>query len=604
MKGRLIAAVCAAIAVMTSAPAWAQSGSAKADLSGTVVDSGGGVLPGATVDVKNNATGVLSTTVTNTSGTFAVPALDAGTYTVTISMQGFKTSVTTDVQLVTATPRSLKVTLEVGAVSQTVEVKGGAQLVQTQSTTISSTINADKIQNLPLVTRNALNFVVFLPGVDTSTSNHLQRSSTIMGLPQSAISISIDGVNVQDNYTKTTDGFFANIRPQLDMVQEVTVSTATPSADSAGQGAIQIKFVTRSGTNKFDGSAYEYFRNPALNTNNYFNIKNNLPKNDVKLNQFGARAGGPIVIPGLIDLHDRAFYFVNYEEFRLPSTNTRTRTILNPLAQNGLFQYSVAGAVQTVDLLALAAKNGQTSTFDPTVQAVLAEIRNSTGAGGTINQRTDPNLQDYLWQPSASRIEHIPSTRLELHDPAHELDARPLQQQRGAVPRSAEFRLAEDVPQPGVDVAALDAGRARRERGALRLHLVAGLLQRRSHAGRIRGSGRLQPRLPVDQRRHADGGDDDAQLLGAQRQELEPRRHGQLAQGQAHDAVRRVVHQRQRLVDRAERRADDHVRRRPDQRPGQCAVHHGELPGGGQRGPDDRAQPLRVSHGTRDVDRQ
>ena len=92
-----------------------------------------------------------------------------------------------------------------------------------------------------------------------------------MGLPQSTLSITVDGANVQDKYTRSGDGFFANLQPRLDMVEEVTVSSATSGADSSGQGAVQIKFVTRSGTNKFVGSAYEYTRHPNLNTNNYFN---------------------------------------------------------------------------------------------------------------------------------------------------------------------------------------------------------------------------------------------------------------------------------------------------------------------------------------------
>ena len=89
---------------------------------------------------------------------------------------------------------------------------------------------------MPLITRNALNFVVFLPGVDTSTANHSQRSSTVSGLPQSALSITVDGANIQDKYTRSTDGFFANIHPKLDLIEEVTVSTATATRRQLGTG--------------------------------------------------------------------------------------------------------------------------------------------------------------------------------------------------------------------------------------------------------------------------------------------------------------------------------------------------------------------------------
>src|SRR5688572_4089039 len=167
------------VLVASAGPVLAQ-GSARSTLSGTVVDTGGGVLPGATVVVKNMATGVETNAVTSSAGAFDVPALDAGKYLITVSLAGFKTLVLTDVELLAATTRWVKGTIEVGAVTEAIEVSGGAQLVQTQSTAISSTIRTDQMATLPLIARNALNFVVFLPGVDTSSSNHSQRESTIM----------------------------------------------------------------------------------------------------------------------------------------------------------------------------------------------------------------------------------------------------------------------------------------------------------------------------------------------------------------------------------------------------------------------------------------
>ena len=400
---------------LTGSAAFAQGGSTKSAISGAVFDSGGGAVPGATVVVKHLSTGVATTTVTNSTGAFDAPALDAGIYSVTVSLSGFKTSVLTDIELISGTPRSLKIVLEVGAVEQSIEVVGGSQLVQTQTTTISSTIRADQIQTLPLVTRNALNFVVFLPGVDTSASNHSQRESTISGLPESSTSITVDGANVQDKYFRSTDGFFANIHPRMDLIEEVTVTSATATADASGQGAVQIKFVTRSGSNTFNGSVYEYLRHQNLNSNSYFNKKNGLPRDVIELNQFGGREGGPIVIPGLYDGRGRAFFFVNFEQLRFPLSNTRTRGILKPHAQQGIFQYSVSGAVRQVDLLALAARSGQTSTMDPTIAALLAKIRAGAQTTGRFRDRTDPNAEDYLWQPTSLRIDNVPTTRFDFN---------------------------------------------------------------------------------------------------------------------------------------------------------------------------------------------
>ena len=375
----------------------AQSGTTTSTLTGIVTDTGGGLVPGATVAVKNLRTTVTLTAVTNSAGAFDVPALNAGVYSITVSLSGFKTAVMTDVELLSGTTRSVKVVLEVGALTESVDVRGGSQLVQTQATMVSSTIRVDQISTLPLITRNALNFVVFLPGVDTSTANHSQRESTVSGLPESSMSITVDGANIQDKYTRSTDGFFANIHPKLDLIEEVTVSTATASADSSGQGAVQIKFATRSGTNRFTGSAYAYHRDRKLNTNYYFNEIAGLPKNELTLNQLGAREGGPIVIPGVYDGRGKAFFFFNFEQLRFPLSNTRTRGILSPLAQQGTFQY----AGTQVNLLAIAAANGQTSTPDPTIAALLTKIR----AGTEIDRdRQQPHRSERAGLPLAAGV--------------------------------------------------------------------------------------------------------------------------------------------------------------------------------------------------------
>ena len=137
------------------------------------------------------------------------------------------------------------------------------------------------------------------------------------------MAISLDGVNNNDNFNKSSEGLFAMVTPRQDAVEAVTVTTAADGADVGGHGAVQIAFVTRSGTNRFTGSAYHYYPRAALNTNYWFNENAGLPKNDVALNQYGFRQGGPIVMPGLYDGRGKAFFFFNYEELRLPNNFTR-----------------------------------------------------------------------------------------------------------------------------------------------------------------------------------------------------------------------------------------------------------------------------------------
>ena len=149
--------------------------------------------------------------------------------------------------------------------------------------------------------------------------------------PKSFLSITLDGVSNNDNFLRNTDSFFASVTPRQDAVEAVAVTLSAAGAQvGGGAGAVTMAFQTRSGGNRFTGSAYEYYRNPSFNSNYVFNEINHQGKNEVKLNQFGARVGGPIVIPGLYDGHNKAFYFVHYEQIRFPNSFTRTRTVFNP----------------------------------------------------------------------------------------------------------------------------------------------------------------------------------------------------------------------------------------------------------------------------------
>ncbi len=413
-------------------------GGATSTLTGTVVDQSGAVIPGADVTVKNNATGAEGKAVTSENGTFSIPFLAPGAYTATVTMPSFKQAIVKDVVLVAGTPSTINIKLEVGGSNETVIVQANAELVQASSPNITTTMNVSQIQQLPLSTRSALDFMINLPGVNTTST---ARSATIMGMPNATINITIDGTNTQDEYLKGSvggDGMFSMIMPRIDAVEEVTLSTATPGSESAGQGAVQIKFVTRSGNNAYHGSLYEYHQNAWLNANTWANNRNltptyngtsvpctaaqlanefdkcKAPRNALILNQYGFRWGGPITAPKKLfgplgfSGKDRAFFFVNYEEMRQPGQTTRSRTIFNPLLDQGIFPYTVGSTTQTVNLFSLAAANGQTATWDPTIQKLLGDIRNVTNTIGSTKQETNPALVDYTF------TNHIMSMRKSL----------------------------------------------------------------------------------------------------------------------------------------------------------------------------------------------
>jgi len=420
--------------------------SATAPISGSVTDPNGAVIAGAAVNVKNPTTGTEFNATTNDSGSFTIPAVESGVYTIRITAAGFKAAVVKDFKVNVGTPASVNVTLQVGVQTEEIQVSGGSEVLQTQSPTVNNTLTGRQITDLPLSTRNSLELVLFLPG--TSTGG-VTRNATINGLPKGALNISLDGINVQDNLLKSNDGFFTYIQPKLDAIDEVTVSTAASGADSNGEGGAQIKFVTRSGNNAFNGSVYEYLRNPSLNANNYFNNLNGLPRNRVLLNQFGVRVGGPII-------KDRAFFFVNYEEYRLPEQIARQKTILTADAQAGIFKYDTPDPSNpnltirhTANLFQLAAAHGLTgfdTTVDPTINTLLTQIRSSTSQGA-VKASSDPNYQVFNFINSGAQIRKFPTVRFDINlTSKHHLENSYNYQQFGS---KVDFLNASDPAFPG-----------------------------------------------------------------------------------------------------------------------------------------------------------
>jgi Carboxypeptidase regulatory-like domain/TonB-dependent Receptor Plug Domain len=390
-----------------AAIAYAQGGGATTSLSGTVTDTSGAIIPGANVAVKSNTTSTQFEAVTNENGYFTVPALDPGSYTVTVTLMGFKTAVLGDVRVNASTPATVKVMLEVGGITDTVVVEGGAEIIQTTSAAVTSTIDTNQILKVPTGSRSALEFVTLLPGINTPGGPGESRDSTVNGLPQSAINITIDGMSAQDNHLKTGDGFFARVSPRLDAIEEVTLNAAAQDAASTGQGAVQIRFVTRSGSNSFSGSGYFYMQHYKLNANTWFNNRDNAPKADDVLYQPGARFGGPI-------LRNKAFFFVNYEESRTPGANTENRTILHPRAEQGWFRYTASGQTREFNVLDIVrgARPNDVTTIDPTVGRLLADIRAST-AGSTVVDNTNPLTQNLTYTYQTESVTKYPTGRID-----------------------------------------------------------------------------------------------------------------------------------------------------------------------------------------------
>ena len=407
-SGRVFLALALMLAI--GAPAYAQ-GSIFTTLSGTVVDSEGLPIPGANVKIRNNGTGQEIDLVSGGDGGFTAPNINSGNYSVTVELAGFRTTTLESVSIAAGIPTAVKVTMQVGTIAENITVVGeSATVVQSQSPAISTNLTGQQIQSLPLTSRNALDSLTSLAGFNTSGT---ARNSTVSGLPRSAINITLDGMSVQDNYLKTTDGYFARLSPLLDSVEEVTVTTAGNTADATGQGAVQIRFVTKAGTNQWTGTGYEYFRHDALNANTWFRNRDlppdpdtgKAPKNKLRQYTSGIAQGGPIK-------RNKAFFFFNYEEQRAPSSSTLQRVILTPEASSGIFSYGAGGALRQ-NLLQIAAANGQIATVDPTVAKVLAQIQAATTQSGGVTPLNNPLVQQYTWSMPTKSFNPSPTVRLD-----------------------------------------------------------------------------------------------------------------------------------------------------------------------------------------------
>ena len=283
---------------------------------GTVTDTSGAVVSGAKVTVKNTATGLERTTQTSADGSYAIPELPLGTYTVTISQQGFQTSIANNVVVDVATERRVDASLRTGKVEQQVEVSGEElPQVDTTSAEIGGTLTSDTISNLPVNGRDYTKLIYLNPGIagspdQISDSPGSFGTFSMNGSRGRANNFLLDGTDMNDGYRNdpaiNEAGVFgdpATILP-LDAVAELRVISNTEAEYGRNSGAI-VNIVTKSGTNQWHGSLLEYWRSGQLGARNYFNFAPD-PKNSFLNNQFGGSLGGPIV-------KDKTFFFANYE---------------------------------------------------------------------------------------------------------------------------------------------------------------------------------------------------------------------------------------------------------------------------------------------------
>jgi hypothetical protein len=308
-------------------------------ISGTITDATGGAIPNAKVTIKNVATGVERGVTTNSDGYYTAPNLLPGAYDVTISAQGFNTEVRRGIELTVGAQQTFNLTLQVGTITKTVEVTTEAPVVQLSTSDISAVVNATTVRELPLNGRSWTDLATLQPGVDTIQTQPAFASGadrgnrgfgqqlTISGARPQQNNYRLDGISLND-YANGAPGSVLGGNLGVDAIQEFSVLTSNYSAEYGKTSGGVVNAITRSGTNSFHGSGYEFIRNSALDAANFFENQSGLPKAPFKRNQFGGAVGGPIV-------KNRTFFFVNYEGLRQAKGIAQVDTVPSLDARNG-----------------------------------------------------------------------------------------------------------------------------------------------------------------------------------------------------------------------------------------------------------------------------
>jgi hypothetical protein len=328
------------IAVLGAALAGAQTSSTS--LRGTVVDPKGAVVPGAEVTITNSATAFSRTTKTDGEGFYQFLEVPPATYAVTFKAAGFGILQVGNVRLLVNTPATLNQALRVQGASEKVDVMSQAPLVNTEDASLGHAFTADQMTTLPLEGRDPVSILSLQPGVlFTGNSSDINqdadsRSGAVSGARSDQTAITVDGLD--DNDPVLGYAFQGALRSTPDSLEEFRVTTTNSNADSGHSSGAQVSLVTKSGTNKFHGSLYEYNRSKIGEANSFFNKRAelqagnpNVPPHLVR-NTFGAAIGGPII-------KNRLFFFATYEGKRTHETAIVTRSVPTKDFRKGLLTY-------------------------------------------------------------------------------------------------------------------------------------------------------------------------------------------------------------------------------------------------------------------------
>lgn len=341
---RLAASLLAA--ALVAAPQWVSAQTGTASLSGTVTDDQKSAVPGATLTLTSDTTGLSRETVSAGNGSYQFLAVPPGVYTLKAELAGFKTSLVEKVQLNTDSSQRVDVALSVGGVAESVQVLAEAPAINTTDASLGNVIKGTQIMGLPLEARNPVGLLSLQTGVVYIPRNNPEttvdpRYGSVSGARADQSNVTLDGIDVNDGQNQAA--FTSVLRLTLDAVQEFRVTTSSYGAEGGRSSGPQVSLVTKSGTNQLRGAGYYAGRDTKFSSNEYFNKLSQLKAGNesqaplLDKNIYGGSVGGPI-------MKDRLFYFLNYEALREKRESVVERAVPSAAMRDGVLTYRCAVA--------------------------------------------------------------------------------------------------------------------------------------------------------------------------------------------------------------------------------------------------------------------
>jgi len=395
---------------------WGQTSSTGGSLNVSVVDPSGAVVPLANLEVRDPTTNDIRRAATQANGAYSFPNLPGGIYELKVSMQGFAGQVFESVQIRTSLETDVHVILKIGASSETVTVNSAeTPLVQSEASALSTSLDTKQVFNLPVIGRSAFGLVYLTPGWATTSNG--SSTGTFNNLPGGAIvSADFDGTSgISNRFRSSGYNSYGTtvVQPRIENIAEMTITTGQLDLSGNGTSAMRISIVSKRGSNEYHGRLYEDFRNTVLNSNSWANNANvnaqgvGTPRAITKYNEFGGSVGGPI-------LKNKLFFFGTWAEQKNPTTSQPTASILNPLAQQGVYQYlDTAGKLQQVNVLQIGLSNGLPGTVAPSIANQLKQINGVLSQGNVAPNTSDPNVSTFTFTNPSTNTTYFPTLRMD-----------------------------------------------------------------------------------------------------------------------------------------------------------------------------------------------